>query len=1015
MRIRKECVEKIIERSEREPSDLVDIITSFSPEPRKEGASWKTACPLCGSEHALIITPGKRIFKCFNCNDLSGKHPLDYLMKGQRMSFPDAVEWLANYYGILIEYEESLGRKSGKSRPGAAGVESFCRRMLRDSGLTEQDVTATVCDITDSHSKFKQRTFTAGTVNGRGEIDESGDDAVIHYYDLDGKPVKYVNPKDKAGTEKTYYRVRFQYPSEHLDGNRREMKYKSPAGAPTFIYIPQKIRSLYQAKKDIPVLYIQEGEKKAEKACKHGIDSIAISGIQNLGYKGTLPEEIVKLVDTCHVREVIFLLDSDCFDLTSHITVDDPIDRRPKNFFYAVKNYKEYFNKLKNRELYVELYFGYVLKNEAGDKGIDDLLTNTLKGHEDELKRDLDHARNEKQMIGKYVQLHKITTATDSKIMEIWKLQNSKEFCQRYYEQLCNLPEFTFGKRKYRFTSDGQLENAQPIEADEQFWKVTYKKNQDISEYYFCYTGCKNFLEHRGFYRYKRPDGEFEFIHIEKPVIRTVRYWEIGDFVKEFTRDCLQKDILEMLLKGGNQYFGPAMLTMLAFYDPNFPAPSRGVQRFYFRDNWWHITADSISVQEYPQLHEIIWDEQRKTTYCPTKLPPLIDVKKDAEGNYEYVITPTGSKCHFLRFLENASNFTWRKDSPDRREIAENAQHLVSKLAAFGFLVSAAKDKSVSKAVIGMDGKQSEVGVSNGRSGKSLLGEAVKVVTVSKYYNGKELSSRNNSQFIWDGVNEKTKVVFIDDAMKDFDFEMLFGLITGDWPVNPKNEKGYIIPFAISPKIYLTTNHAIGGNGSSFIDRQWPIAFSDYYNDTHKPVDDFGLLFFDEWDAEQWNLFWNLVAQSVQIYFRFGYVPAPGERLELRKLRQDIGEDFLSWADEYFSDESHLNAELRKKDVREALSEYLGPKRDQYYSPQAFKKKLMFYCKFRGYFFNPQAFNPRTGEYRDHDKDGKGKMDIKRGGVEYVTIGTPDYYDRNVIPDMFSEIEQAVSLDDLPE
>lgn len=1015
MRIRKECVEKIIERSEREPSDLVDIITSFSPEPRKEGASWKMACPLCGSEHALIITPGKRIFKCFNCNDLSGKHPLDYLMKGQRMSFPDAVEWLANYYGILIEYEESLGRKSGKSRPGAAGVESFCRRMLRDSGLTEQDVTATVCDITDSHSKFKQRTFTAGTVNGRGEIDESGDDAVIHYYDLDGKPVKYVNPKDKAGTEKTYYRVRFQYPSEHLDGNRREMKYKSPAGAPTFIYIPQKIRSLYQAKKDIPVLYIQEGEKKAEKACKHGIDSIAISGIQNLGYKGTLPEEIVKLVDTCHVREVIFLLDSDCFDLTSHITVDDPIDRRPKNFFYAVKNYKEYFNKLKNRELYVELYFGYVLKNEAGDKGIDDLLTNTLKGHEDELKRDLDHARNEKQMIGKYVQLHKITTATDSKIMEIWKLQNSKEFCQRYYEQLCNLPEFTFGKRKYRFTSDGQLENAQPIEADEQFWKVTYKKNQDISEYYFCYTGCKNFLEHRGFYRYKRPDGEFEFIHIEKPVIRTVRYWEIGDFVKEFTRDCLQKDILEMLLKGGNQYFGPAMLTMLAFYDPNFPAPSRGVQRFYFRDNWWHITADSISVQEYPQLHEIIWDEQRKTTYCPTKLPPLIDVKKDAEGNYEYVITPTGSKCHFLRFLENASNFTWRKDSPDRREIAENAQHLVSKLAAFGFLVSAAKDKSVSKAVIGMDGKQSEVGVSNGRSGKSLLGEAVKVVTVSKYYNGKELSSRNNSQFIWDGVNEKTKVVFIDDAMKDFDFEMLFGLITGDWPVNPKNEKGYIIPFAISPKIYLTTNHAIGGNGSSFIDRQWPIAFSDYYNDTHKPVDDFGLLFFDEWDAEQWNLFWNLVAQSVQIYFRFGYVPAPGERLELRKLRQDIGEDFLSWADEYFSDESHLNAELRKKDVREALSEYLGPKRDQYYSPQAFKKKLMFYCKFRGYFFNPQAFNPRTGEYRDHDKDGKGKMDIKRGGVEYVTIGTPDYYDRNVIPDMFSEIEQAVSLDDLPE
>ena len=1012
MGIKKECVDRIIGKSEADPLDLVNIITSFSPEPRREGASWKTACPLCGAEHALVITPGRRVFKCFNCNELSGKRPLDYLMKGQKMSFPDAIEWLANYYGILIDYDEPARKKtSGKAK---SQKDSFCRRMLRDSGLTEQDVTATVIDISDSQTKYRQRTFTPGTVNGRGEIDETGDDAVIHYYDLDGRPVRYVNPKDKSATERTYYRVRFQYPSEHLDSNKREMKYKSPPGAPTFIYIPQKIRTLYQTRKEIPTLYIQEGEKKAEKACKHGLDSVAISGIQNLGYKGTLPEEIVKLVEVCHVRSVIFLLDSDCFDLTSHIKVDDPIDRRPKNFFYAVKNYKEYFNRLKNRELYVELYFGYVLKNEAGDKGVDDLLTNSLKGHEDDLKKDIETAINEKQMTGRYVQLHKITTATDGKIMEIWKLQSSQEFCQRYFEQLKNLPEFTFGRRKYRFTADGQLESAQPIEGDEQFWREQHKKNQESSEYSFCYTGCKNFLEHRGFYRYRRPDGEFDFIHVEKPVIRTVRYWEIGDFVKEFARDCLQKGILEMLLKGGNQYFGQAMLTMLTFFDPNFPLPNRGVQRFYFRDSWWHITADTISVQEYPQLHEIIWDEQRKTGYNPPQLRPLIDVMKDGDGRYSYTITPTGAKCHFLKFLENASNFTWRKDSPEPSELDENAQHLVSKLAAFGYLVSTAKDKSISKAVIGMDGKQSEVGVSNGRSGKSLLGEAVKVVTTSRYYNGKELNSRNGNQFIWDGVNEKTRVVFIDDAMKDFDFEMLFGLITGDWPVNPKGDTHYIIPFSLSPKIYLTTNHAIGGTGSSFIDRQWPIAFSDYYNDTHKPVDDFGLLFFDEWDAEQWDLFWNLVAQSVQIYFRFGYVPAPGERLEMRKLRQDIGEEFLLWADEYFSDENRLNTELKRKELYDTFLAFVGSEKKKFYTATSFKAKMKAYCKFKDYFFNPDMYNPVTGECRRTDKDGRIVYDNKHGGVEYFTIGTPDYYETHTMPDMFSEIED-MTADDLPE
>ena len=166
MRIRKECVDSIIERSERDPLDLLHIITSFTPEPRKEGASYKTACPLCGAEHSLIITPGKKIFKCFNCNDLSGKKPIDYLMKGQRKSYPEALEWLASYYGVVVEYDEPArysGEKCNSSKKG-----TFCKRMLEGSGLTEKDVIATVNDINDSHSKFKQATFTPGAIDNKG-------------------------------------------------------------------------------------------------------------------------------------------------------------------------------------------------------------------------------------------------------------------------------------------------------------------------------------------------------------------------------------------------------------------------------------------------------------------------------------------------------------------------------------------------------------------------------------------------------------------------------------------------------------------------------------------------------------------------------------------------------------------------------------------------------------------------------------------------------------------------------
>lgn len=155
------------------------------------------------------------------------------------------------------------------------------------------------------------------------------------------------------------------------------------------------------------------------------------------------------------------------------------------------------------------------------------------------------------------------------------------------------------------------------------------------------------------------------------------------------------------------------------------------------------------------------------------------------------------------------------------------------------------------------------------------------------------------------------------------------------------------------------------------------------------------------------------MAQSVQIYFRFGYVPAPGERLEMRKLRQDIGEEFILWADEYFSDENHLNRELKRKDIYDNLISYVGVEKKKFYTPHAFKAKMGYYCRFRDYFFNPECYNPKTGEYRKTDRDGRIVYDNKRGGVEYFTIGTPDYYETHNLPDMFSDIE-GQSTEDLP-
>lgn len=984
---------------------LVEVIGEFT-ELKKHGGSWKGKCPKCGAAEGLEICEGKQVFKCFKCSGIAGKRPIDYLMKGEDFSFPEALQYLADHFHIILSDPPEKPKKESKKvrdKVSKTKEQSFCARMLQSSGLNFDDVTATVYKRDDNNTIFKSPTFFQGTINRVGEIDRSGDDAIIAYFDLDGNPVTYELKDSKGkltGKTKEYYRVRWQFPEEHLDKNGKPFKYKSPSGSGTHIYIPERIREKYRKGEKVQILFIQEGEKKAEKASKHGLPSIAVSGIQNLGQNGRLPEDIIKFIVKCGVEKVVFILDADWNDLSSNITINEPVDKRPRQFFYAIRNYKDYFRSLSNRSLFVEIYFGYVLKNEHGDKGVDDLLANTLAGSEDKLKEDIDFCINEKNLSGSYVQLHKITSYTDYKLEEIWNLHNPLEFAQKHKEVLQDLPEFSIGRHKWRFNEKGEIESAQPIEADEQYWETIEKEDRygnRSKTYKFRYGRCFQFLRNRGFGRYRKLDGSFEWIKVENPTVRNVQPWEIRDYLTEFTKMVAHEDVLEMIYCGGPQYLGPDKLSNLPFIEPNFETPVREKQIFYFSDKCWEITSGQIKEIDYANITHQIWNDAKKD--IPAKLTtPLINVKK-VDGKWNYTISDAGKACQFLQFLINTSNFTWRKErliaegkpdiTLDPVELEENVTHLIAKLCAIGYMLVDCKDRSNSKAVVAMDGKQSEVGASNGRSGKSLIGELFKHVRSTVYINGKK-KDFDSDTFLWNEVVEKTKIVFIDDLRPNFDFEFLFANITGDWAVNYKGGGRCTFPFSKSAKIYLTTNHALNGEGSSFNDRQWPIAFSDYYNDNHKPINDFGVMFFDEWDFEQWNLTWNLLATCVQLYLKFGYVESPSERIEIRKVRQLLGEEFIAWADEYFSAESKRNRRLVRKEIYDDFLNY-APDQRKWCKAPLFRKKIVKYCEYRGYVFNPQKYDRITGLPLFLDKDGKPNVDDKSGGVEYFTIGDKQF------------------------
>lgn len=983
---------------------VLEVIRDFRSMEERKGYDYRGECPCC-HKSTFNYNSKKNLFGCFNKCNVGGNDAITYLMKVENMTFMDAVKYLADKFNIVVYDKEvvpvrniQVPKNQSKELRGE-DASSYAALMLHGSGLTFDDVTAKVYDTSENKTVLSVRTFSKGTVTQKGEIDLKGDDVIIKYFDLDGLPVRYEVKDAKGkptGKMREYFRVRWQHPDDHLDKEGKPFKYRSPYGGGTPIYIPEKIRQLYNKGEHVPRLFIQEGEKKAEKACKHGMPSLAISGIQNIACGGRLPEDLIRVIDKCHVQEVFFIMDSDWNDLSSNIRINDSVDKRPRNFFYAAKNFRDYMGSLRNRDLFVEIYIGHVVKNEANEKGIDDLLVGSLYGKEDELMKDFNTLINEKSLCGQYLQLFRISAYTDHKLSSLWGLDSVKHFAEMHKEVLSRLPEFRFGSHRWRINSEGNLESAQAIESDEQFWEAVEKSRRSgdtYTEYEFRYVPSRRFLQNRGFGRFRRLDGSWQFIKLEQPFVRVIEASEARDYLFEFAENNCNEAINEMLSKGVTQYVGPDKLSLLHFIYPNFLKSNSMEQIFYFSKNCWRVTENEVKELGYESITHHVWAEQRRDFPAEYLGKPLITFSGDGD-TLDFELSKDGQKCHFLKFLMNASDFTWRKrpEEIESEEILENRKHLLSKLCAIGFMCMEYKDVSVNRAVIGMDGKQSEVGESNGRSGKSLIGVLMKNVIPTVYVNGKKKDLLDD-QFVWDDVVENTKLVFIDDVLINFNFERLFPNLTGDWNVNYKGKGRITFPYETSPKIYIATNHAIRGEGASFTDRQWLLGFSDYYNDGHKPIDDFGCNFFTEWDFEQWNLCWNLIANCVQLYLKYGVVQAPQERLVERRLRQEITEVFISWADEYFSAEEHLNRRLVRKTLYDEYCNYDPNMRKFSNSPTEFRKRLVKYCQFRGYLFNPQKYDPVTGKPCQFNKrTGAPIIDDKAGGIEYFTIGTQEYY-----------------------
>ncbi len=108
----------------RSRADIVDVVSSYVPQLKRYGATWKACCPFHQEKTpSFIVNPSRQAFHCFGCQ--KGGNVFTFVMELEKLDFPNAVELLARKYHVLIpEPEPRYGRGRGGSDGEGGGVSS---------------------------------------------------------------------------------------------------------------------------------------------------------------------------------------------------------------------------------------------------------------------------------------------------------------------------------------------------------------------------------------------------------------------------------------------------------------------------------------------------------------------------------------------------------------------------------------------------------------------------------------------------------------------------------------------------------------------------------------------------------------------------------------------------------------------------------------------------------------------------------------------------------------------------
>ena len=421
--------------------------------------------------------------------------------------------------------------------------------------------------------------------------------------------------------------------------------------------------------------------------------------------------------------------------------------------------------------------------------------------------------------------------------------------------------------------TDGDIEELVDFDFEDDFlifWDTDKNGKLSLNDYKF-----KLFLENRGFYKVQLNEQEFTFVKVYNNIINEVNEIHIKDFVLNHVVE-IDMSVYNFFAKSTTR-FSESYLNQLATKDLAMIRDNENESYLFFLNGVLKITKDSKELIDYINIGGFVWQ------------------KNIIPHNYN----ENNLTSDFEKFILNVSN-----NDNNRKLVIETS---------LGYLLNNYKKQDEGLAIIFYDETLNDN--PSGRTGKTLISKALSQCRKLVTLNGKEFN--NKGQFPYQTINLDDNIICFDDMERSFKFETLFSIITGNLTLNKKNLQPIEIPFSRSPKIMFTSNYILSGVGDSHDARKIEIELFRHYSKTYKPINEFGKLFFSQWEKKEWDSFFNYMIENIQKYFNNGLLFSELKTGKTKKIIANTCEDFFDFCEnEFLWQENHFYA------TKEIMSAY---------------------------------------------------------------------------------------------